>query len=369
MSESHRRSGPAVAERARVLDLEARQAKLQAWLGTRLPQGQEVSITPLQRASAGFSNETYAFDLRWREEGHERELALIVRWPPMASPIFPEYDMSLQFRVMQCLEGSGVPVPAVYWCEEDPSVLGAPFYVMERVEGAIPSDLAPSYHGAGILWEATPEGRAQMWWRAVEAMAEIHSVDWQRLDLAFLSVPSGGTDPLDRQIALYERWLAWSTSEPAPVLRAGFEWVKQHRFEPRRSSLCWGDAKISNLIFRNGEVVAVLDWEMAHLGDPEADLAWFLILDQETCATYGVPRLAGLPGREETVRYYERRTGRKVENLLYHEVFAALGSAVIIVQVAQSAVEAGYEGFPPDFATSNSAVRRLVELLDQTGGL
>jgi len=336
-----------------TLELEARQAKLQAWLETQLPQSRELSITPLHRASSGFSNETYSFDLHWREEGCERDLALVVRWPPADSPIFPEYDMAMQFRVMQCLEKSGVPVPKVYWCEEDASVLGGPFYVMERVEGDIPSDLAPSYHGAGTLWETSPESRARPWWAAVDAIAEIHSVDWEPLGLSFLSVPSSGTDPLDRQIALYEGWLAWSTSEPTPVLRAGFEWVKRHRFEPRRTTLCWGDSKISNLVFRGDEVVAVLDWEMAHLGDPEADLAWFLVLDQETCDTYGVPRLAGLPGREETVHYYEQRMGRKVENLLYHEVFAALRSAVII--------------FPPDFATDNSAVRKLVELLDRAG--
>src|SRR5437763_35548 len=96
---------------------------------------------------------------------------------------------------------------------------------------------------------------------------------------------------------------------PQPILAHALAWLREHRYAPRHVALCWGDARLPNLIYRNDEVVGVLDWEMAFLGDPEADLGWWLFMHWATGEGYGFPPLEGFPGRGETIRRDEALTG------------------------------------------------------------
>ncbi|MFA4835569.1 MAG: phosphotransferase family protein [Dehalococcoidia bacterium] len=344
------------------MELEVKRSKLELWLKTKIPQAEELSITPLQRAGSGFSNETYFLDLRCVEAGKERKERLVVRWAPEAYSVFPDYDLLAQYRIMQCLKDSSVPVPKMYWFEEDKGVLGGPFYVMKRVDGMSVSDNPPGYHGHGFLYEATPERRAQIWWRMVEAMAKIHSLDWKRLGLSFLGAPKSGTGTFDRQIDFLERMLKWGAPGSFPVLEAGFDWVKKNKYNPKRVCLCWGDPRISNIIYRDDKVEAVLDWELAYIGPPESDLPYLLAIDQQCTEAYGVPRLEGLPTMEETIQYYEEVTGKKVENFFYHQVFQSLRLAVFVARVATISDELKM-GFPPDMARNNWPTRNLEKLL------
>lgn len=204
-----------------------------------------------------------------------------------------------------------------------------------------------------------------MWWSGVENLARIHTLDWEGLGLAFLGVPKGGTGPLDEQLDYYERFLQWTRGEePRPILDAALKWLKENRFAPKRVTLCWGDSRLPNLIFRDDEVVGVLDWEMAFLGDPEADLGWWLFLDWHHSEGLGIPRLEGFPTSEETVRRYEELTGWKVENCLYHEVMAAFRFGVIMVSVGRAMKESGIPSSTPDIGKDNPCTQRLATLLD-----
>ncbi|MFA4836617.1 MAG: phosphotransferase family protein [Dehalococcoidia bacterium] len=349
--------------RQQDIELALKGDKLKSWLKTKLPQASNLSIGTLKRASSGFSNETYFFDLRWQEAGKEKTERLVVRWAPETHSVFPDYDLSIQYRVMQCLKDSGISVPKVFWFEADKEVLGLPFYVMERIDGEIISDSPPGPHAHGFLYEATPERRAQIWWRAVEATAKIHSLDWKRLGLSFLGAPKRSTDTLDTQIAFLERMLKWGAPGSFPVLEAGFDWVKKNKYKPERVCLCWGDARYGNIIYRDDKVETMLDWELAHIGPPESDLAYFLFIDQQTAESYRVPRLEGLPTMEETIRYYEKFTGKKVENFFYHQVFQSLKLAVFVARVATIATELKIVGYPPDMARNNWAANNLEKLL------
>jgi putative sterol carrier protein len=203
-----------------------------------------------------------------------------------------------------------------------------------------------------------------MWWSGVETLAAIHTVDWRVLGLDFLGAPGGGTDALDRQLDHFDRYLAWAAEgEPQPVLEAALAWLREHRFEPERIALCWGDARLPNLIFRDDRVAAVLDWEMAFLCDPEADLAWWLFMDWQGSEGFGIPRLSGFPGREETVRRYEELTGTTVRHLDWHEVFAALRFGAVMVRVARHMKATGIPTPTEDFQHDNPATQRLAELL------
>ncbi len=348
---------------ARERDLDETRERLTRWMQAKARSGEDFRLSALSRPSAGLSNDTFFVDVSSRQGRVERVKRLVVRLAPTDFFVFPDYDLTRQYRVQRCLGGTDVPVPRVLWLEEDPAFLGCSFYVMEKLEGEIPSEVPP-YHTFGFCFEASPARREKLWWSAIEALAHVHRVDWKAHGLSFLGVPGAGTDPLDRQLDYYERYLRWACGEePQPILRAALGWLRKNRFAPKRVTLCWGDSRLPNLIFRDDEVIGVLDWEMAFLGDPEADLGWWLFLDWATSEAYGIPRLEGFPGKEETIRRYEELTGWRVENAAYHEVFAALRVGLIMARVASRMKEVGIPTPSEDFATDNSCTQRLAQLL------
>ena len=341
----------------RQRDLDAVQAGLAAWLRARRP-GDDVRLSALTTPKAGISNETFLVEAT-ASAGVER---LVVRVAPTDFLVFPEYDLARQVGIMRALAGSGVPVPRVVALEEDARHLGSAFYVMDRIEGDVPSEVPP-YHAFGFCLDLAPEERAALWWRGVETLARIHALDWRRLGLAFLGEPRDGTEALDRQLAYWERYLDWVGGPPQPVLRAALAWLQSHRYVPRRLALCWGDARLPNMIFRDGAVVGVLDWEMAFVGDPEADVGWWIFMDWATSEGYGFPRLAGFPGAEETIRGYEMRAGVQVERPLYQEIFAAFRFGIIMARIALRLQEIGAPTPTEHFETDNVATQRLAVLL------
>ncbi|RMD84328.1 MAG: phosphotransferase family protein [Candidatus Dadabacteria bacterium] len=346
------------------LDLDKIAAGLTPWLRSKYPQAEEVRVENLERPSLGMSNETALFDLVRREGGREHRERLVARIMPTDRLVFPEYDLARQYRIMQCLAKTDVPVPAVRWFEEDASVLGAPFYIMEAVEGQAPSDVPPYHSPVGMCYELSEEERARLWWAGIETLARIHLVDWRAVGLDFLGAPSNPREAMERELAVWLDYFEWARDEePQPILEAGAAWLREHLPTPARMTLCWGDARLPNMLFRNLEVVAVLDWEMAFIGDPIADVAWWLFLDWNHSDGYSIPRLPGFPGREETLARYEELTGFRVENLHYYEVFGAFRFGAIMAKVAQIMREAGLPMPSEDFASNNPCTHRLADLL------
>ncbi|MFA4837393.1 MAG: phosphotransferase family protein [Dehalococcoidia bacterium] len=345
-----------------VLDQESMEARFREWLKGKFPAAEELIVAPLQKSKGGFSNETYLFDLRIKERGRERLEKMVVRWEPQVYKAVQEYDLAKQYNVMKRLESTGVPVAKMYWLEEDRSILGSPFFVMQQVEGEVPPD---RLRGEGLFYEATPARRTQLWNRAEEVVAKIHGLDWKKAGFSFLGVPKGGTDAIDQQIELYERLYNWTKRSPIPILDTALSWLKENRFEPDRLTLCWGDVRPSNMIYRDDQVVAVLDWEIAHIGDPIGDLAWFIVLEPFQGGTFGLAPLEGIPREEAVVQYYEDLTGTRVNNLFYHKVFALLRIACIVVQVSKNIEDAGLPGFPPHYDSNNPATQMLAEMLSR----
>lgn len=348
---------------SRQEDLAEVQSKLVPWLHEKMPQAQNLSISGMKAPESGFSTDTFLFDVSWQEAGQQRSEGMVFRRPPRL-PIWPDYDLEIQVLVMQHLEGTSVPVPRVYWLEKDESIFGTPFFIMNRIEGVIlPS--YPVYHTFGVYHDATPEQRAKIWWGCVEALAKIHLLDWKGLGFSFLGVPEGGTGPLDQLLDYNEGYLNWVKEEPQPILEAALDWLRMNRYAPEHVTLCWGDSRLSNLIYGTDfEVLAVLDWEMASLGDPESDVAWLLFLDWANSEATGVPPLEGTPGSEETVQRYQELTGRKVRNLFYNEVLAPFRLAMSTRKLWSNLKEAGIPLLPEDFKLDNFCTRRLASLLN-----
>jgi aminoglycoside phosphotransferase (APT) family kinase protein len=344
-------------------DLDAVRAGLAAWLRRRWPSADALEVATPVAPKAGLSNETFLVDAAWREAGRRHAATLVVRLAPTDFLVFPEYDLGRQAEIMTRLGGSDVPVPRVIAFEPDPSPLGTPFYVMEKIDGVIPPEVPP-YHAAGLCVEATPAERAALWWAGIEALVRVHAVDWRARGLATLGAPGPGTDPLDRQLAWWARYLDWVRGDrPQPVLAAALAWLRDHRYVPERVALCWGDARLPNLVFRDGRVVGVLDWEMAFLGDPAADLGWWLFLDRANSEGYGIPRLAGFPDAGETVARYEALAGHAAGELRWQEVFAAFRFGVIMARIADRLQAIGAPTPTDDFFTDNVCTQSLARLL------
>jgi aminoglycoside phosphotransferase (APT) family kinase protein/putative sterol carrier protein len=336
------------------------------WFQKKMPDAKGLSISDIQKPGMGLSNETYLFNLSWEESASPKTMAMVLRMAPQDHKVFPDYHLSHQFFIMKALKNSDVPVPEMYWLEKSSTDMASPFYVMERLYGRLPQDF-PSYHGSGMLFEASLEERARMWYGSLDTLARINMVDWKSLGLNFLGAPGGGSDPLDRQIAYWERFFSWikdDQSERYPVLEKGLQWLKDNRYVPERVCLCWGDARIGNTLYgvTGNEVIAAFDWEMAFLGDPVADLAWFLLIDRYLAVEYGLQRLEGLPGKDDTIGRYEEKTGWKVRNYEYNEIFAVLRFGMILVSVLKKMKR---QGIPIDenMLQNNACARMLAELL------
>ena len=310
--------------------------QLTGWLAGRLPAGAEPTLSTLEiPQGAGHSNETVLFEATWREGGTPQTQRFVARIRPTGRGVFPEYDMRLQYRCMETLgRRTTIPVPRVLWFEEDARVLGQPFYVMERVDGVVPSD-NPPFAVMGWLAEASADDQARLWRSSLEVLAGLHALDWRGIGLDFLDRPQYGPTGFDQQLGYYATYLPWAKAgTEQPLLDDTFAWLRERKpSDLGPPCLTWGDARISNMMYRDFTPVAVLDWEMACVGAPEVDLAWFWFLTWFLTGGLGIQNLPGFPDRDGTAAIYEEITGKPVRNMDYFEVWAAFRFGVVMVAI------------------------------------
>jgi aminoglycoside phosphotransferase (APT) family kinase protein len=348
-------------------DLEKTRDLLAGWLGERLGAS-DVAVSEITGpAFTGFSNETLLFDAGWTEGGRPRTQGLVVRVAPTRHHLFLDPDFEFQHRVIKALgEHTDVPAPPMRWYEDDDGVLGAPFFVMEKIEGRVPGDSPPYTQAGWVLEEASPDYRRRMVESGLEALGRIHAVDWRALDLGFLDKQQYGGTGIEQQVNYYERYLEWTVKgRSVPVAEAALEWVRANLPEQQDVGLCWGDARINNQMFDDrGNVVAVLDWEMVTLADPMMDLGWWLFLDRHFHEGIPADRLEGFPTRDEMVAHYEATTGRAARDLFFYEVFAGLRFCVIMARLADLLADFELVPAEADMANNNIVTRLTAALLD-----
>lgn len=351
-------------------DAERTRRSLASWFAQALPADGPVELSEFRGPGAtGFSNETLIVDVRWSSRGEPRERGFVVRVAPTGYTLFPDADFDLQPRVLRALAATPVPVPEVLFYERDPTVLGAPFYVMNEVVGLVPPD-NPPYHVSGWLHDVSPAVRERVWWGAVDTIAEVHALDWRGLGLECLADTGEHAPGLPAQLAYYASFLdAVERVEPVPVARRALAWLRGNQPpQPDPLVLCWGDARIGNVLYSpQGERLAVLDWEMVSLGAPAQDLAWACFVDRHHSEALDVPRLEGFPSQQATLDRYAQRTGRAVADMEYYDVFAALRFTVIMARLAVIFKDWGL--LPPDdpMAQDNTVSRLAEKVLAERG--
>lgn len=304
-------------------------ARIEAYLKTKLPGAHGVSVSNLYRIPGGASRETWSCDARWRENGKEVRRGFIFRRDPDASLL--ETDRDLEFRIMEAVAGHGVPVPRMYWLEQDPSWLDRPFFAMERIDGCETSPqkivMDPRLH----------QVRTRIAQSFVNILAQIHAIDPSSPALAFLGAPPDPGGCALAEVAKWEAVVAKDTLEPQPVLRAAFRWMRRRLPAPaQRIAVVHADYRTGNFLCDpEGEIRGILDWEMAHVGDPLEDVAWACIRPWRWA---GNELIGGLVGRQEYYRMYEEASGREVDEdaIRFWEVLGNVKLAAIFITGARS---------------------------------
>ncbi len=314
---------PTAVRRGEELDIN----ELSKYLAEALPGSSGHLV--VEQFPSGFSNLTYC--LKWGGQ------QWVLRRPPFGAEIKSAHDMSREFRILSGLAKSygKVPRPQLY-CE-DPAVLGAPFYLMERVEGVI-------LRGHMPLSEV-PEAKsmASIADNFVETLADLHQVDYRAVGLEDLGRPEGY---LERQVEGWCGRYQRSRTDDLAEMESVSRWLRDHppaESSPPRGALIHNDFKYDNLVLdptQGEEVIAVLDWEMATLGDPLMDLGTTLgywvdpgdppgLIDLALSPT----TLPGNPSRYEIAQRYAARTGSDLDDLVFFYTFGLFKIGVIVQQI------------------------------------
>jgi aminoglycoside phosphotransferase (APT) family kinase protein len=327
----------------RVRDLPTLAAALCGWLGGRLPAADNIRVENLAYPfGAGQSHETILFDATWSSGGRQHAQGCVVRIKPTGHTVFPDDLFEQQYRLMQVLHEDGrVQVARPLWYEESASVLGAPFFILEKVHGRVAVSVPP-YARVGWVAEATPAQRARLWENGVRQLAAIQSVPLSSVD--FLRGPEGAREGLAQEWDKYVRFAEWvNRDRPWPVLTAGIERLRSRWPAHQPQGLVWGDARLGNMMFDDKfEVAAVMDWEQPSLGGALHDLAWWLVIsDTMHGAVEGRPHLEGMGTREETIALWNEVTGIPTADIEWYEDFTRLKLSCLGIRTSR------LKGAPP----------------------
>jgi aminoglycoside phosphotransferase (APT) family kinase protein len=285
--------------------------------------GGRVTVGELTRYSVGFSWLTYGFEATWEEDGKRQHRSLIARIGP-PDGVFAPYSSVPQFVALKAIEHSGVPVPHVYWYCDSHEVLGAPFFLMEKVEGEAPLPWVPD--GGRAFDDAS---RAALGKEFVAGLARLHGFDWRGTPAEQLDGARDVTQAAAAQIDFWERYLRRHERRPYPILEWGLQWLRANSPRAPRISVIHGDYRIGNFLVRNGSISAILDWELVHLGDAHEDLGWMCMRAFRGRS----PLMCHLVTRDELYRSYQELSGIAVDPraVNFYEIFGTFRLAVMHV--------------------------------------
>jgi aminoglycoside phosphotransferase (APT) family kinase protein len=369
---------PAIGEIDRLQrssrDVTTLPAVMAQWLSTVSPGGARPGVTVESGVdSTGMSSETIIMTARWRED-EPRGQKLVARVAPTSEdvPVFPTYRLDHQFEVVRKVaELTDVPVPNVRWLETTGDVLGTPFFVMDYVDGVVPPDVMPYTFGGNWFSDAPAERQRELQDATVGVLAKLHSIPDPQSTFAFLNQTAEGDTALRKHYNWVRSWYDFSVPDigRSPLLERTFEWLEANWPNDAAAAepvLLWGDARVGNVLYRDFQPVAVLDWEMVTLGPRELDVAWMIYAHMVFQELAGLATLPGLPGvmREEDVRStYRRLTGVEVGDLRWFYVYSGVMWACVFMRTGARRVHFGEMEKPGDVESlfyHSSLMKRLI---------
>jgi aminoglycoside phosphotransferase (APT) family kinase protein len=319
-------------------------ARLGAWFAQTLGPESNPRLSPLvSPGKAGMSSETLLFDMRWRANGAERSGRFVARLPPPADafPLFPRYDFDMQVGVMRLVGSrSDIAVPRVPWQERGSEALGAPFFVMEHIDGEMVPDNPPYVFG-GWLAGATAAQQDTVQQELLRVLAGVHGIEASAEETAFLQIVLPGETPLRRHFARERALYEWGRGGMRfPPVERLFDWLQAHwPASEGEAVLSWGDARPANALWRDFRIVGVLDWELAMLGPREMDVGYLVFFHRYfrhvAKLMAGIDAMPGFLRRDEVVAAYERLTGARLHDIDWYISYALLQQAVVEIRLSQ----------------------------------
>lgn len=280
----------------------------------------------VEQFPSGFSNLTYLISIGEKE--------MVLRRPPFGAKIKSAHDMGREYKILNALSKTYPKAPKPYVYTEDESIIGAPFYAMERVQGVI---LRPKMPKAMHPDVTTMAGIAK---GLVDTFVELHQVDYQAAGLGDLGKPEGY---VERQITGWTKRYMKAKTDEVPMLEQAAAWLANNLPTQSTHALIHNDFKYDNIVLDKNDwtkVVAVLDWEMCTVGDPMMDLGttlgyWINHNDTDLMKMMALSptTLDGNPTREEVVQMYAQKSGRDMDNIIFYYVFGVFKIAVIAQQI------------------------------------
>jgi len=333
---------------------------IEARVAAHFPERRHLRVVHIEVPSgAGVANETLLLDLEW-DGGSGGAVMRIDTDDPLF--IYPPFE--LHYRLYETVGKLALaPVPQMFWLELDDSLIGRPFFLMERMTGQVPNE-QPVFHSAGWMHETTPAERRAMWRDTVEKMARLHQMPLEAV--AFLERSQLGSSGLEQELnaALHYMRLAL-VQDRHPIVERAAEWLQRNLPANAVTGFSWGDARPQNVMYRDNRVVSLFDWDMASLAGPEADLAWWTVTDYSVTHARGISRIEGWGSPAETIALWEELSGRKLRDMEWHFVFAAFRNALALIKLAKMLDAKG--NLPAQSAylkDNNLGVQYLASMLD-----
>jgi len=354
-------------------DLESVRAGLERALAAFVPGGRDHRVGELTGTSdTGMSSETLLFDATWEEPGGTRHERLVARVAPFDDdfPVFPEYDLSGQFETIQKVAAlTDVPVPEPWWYEPDPAVIGSPFFVMSRVDGDVPPDVMPYNFGESWLFKASRADQARLQEASIGILGRLHAIPEPEKHFAHLLGDWPGDTSLRRRVAKRWHWYQYAARDAgrSEILEKGFAWLEDHWPADSPTVFCWGDSRIGNVMYRDFEPVAVLDWEMAGAGPAETELGWMVYLHrmfEDMASKYGFPGMPHFMRPEDAAGTYERITGHAARDLDWYITYSALQLAIVYLRTGLRSVRFGERPAPQ---STDELVTNASEIAERIG--
>ena len=290
---------------------------LEAFLDAHGLGGGPVDARPIGEGHSNVTFEIRRGDSRW-----------VLRRPPRP-PLPPSaHDVLREARLLRAVRDADVRTPVVVAATDDETVIGAPFYVMERVAGEVlTTSVPPALDGPGE--------RRRIGEELVDTLVEIHAVDWRACGLEGYGKPTGY---LDRQLRRFSGLWEHNRTRELPAMERLTAWLTEHRPESGPATIVHGDFRLGNVMLAPEpppRVVAIFDWELATIGDPLADVGYLVATwaepGDDTHGLFGgVTAEGGFPSRQELIARYEERSGRSMSDVRWYTTLALWKAAVFL---------------------------------------
>jgi aminoglycoside phosphotransferase (APT) family kinase protein len=290
--------------------------------------GSDQGLLEIERISGGQSNPTYF--VNYGGEQH------VLRKQPAGPILKGAHAIDREYRVLEALYQTTVPVPKPVLYEANAELLGTPFYLMEKVEGRVFTDTA--------LKDLPKTERRNIWMAVADVMAQMHNIQPGQVGLEDFGKPG---NYFERQLARWDRQYRSSSFVGNPIIDELHDWlVTNQPADDGQVSLCHGDFRLGNLLFHpeKAEVIAILDWELATLGHPLADLGFCCMAWHTQPFEYGGLlgenlEAGGLPDEDEFVQRYQASAEHKASLQPFHKAFALYRFSIIFVGISERARE------------------------------